>query len=128
MWTEAAKLDDIAPGGIKSVRLQGEEVALCNYDGSVYAVSRRCGHMNAPLEQGSLVGPVLTCPLHHVQFDVVTGQVLAYPIDHDFADDVLPPAMQRTFAVTERLMWKIRITDLKTWPVRVRGDAIEVDV
>jgi nitrite reductase/ring-hydroxylating ferredoxin subunit len=128
MWTEAAKLDDIAVGGIKSVRLQGEEVALCNYDDRFYAVSRRCGHMNAPLEQGSLVGPVLTCPLHYVQFDVTTGKALANPIDPDFGDETPPPAMLRTLAVTQRLMWKIRINDLKTWPVRVQGDAIEVDV
>ena len=127
MWTEAAKLADIAVGGIKSMRLQGEELALCNHDGQFYAVSRRCGHMNAPLEQGSLVGPVLTCPLHYMQFDVTTGKALSNPIE-TYLGEGLPAAVVRDQVVSKRLRWKIRIHDLKTWPVRVQGDAIEVDV
>jgi len=127
MWTEAAKIDDIAVGGIKSMRLQGEELALCNCDGQFYAVSRRCGHMNAPLEQGSLVGPVLTCPLHYMQFDVTTGKALSNPIEK-YLGGGLPAAVVRDQVVSKRLRWKIRIHDLKTWPVRVQGDAIEVDV
>ena len=127
MWTEAAKIADIAVGGIKSMRLQGEELALCNHDGQFYAVSRRCGHMNAPLEQGSLVGPVLTCPLHYMQFDVTTGKALSNPIEK-YLGEGLPPAVVRDQIVSKRLRWKIRIHDLKTWPVRVQGDAIEVDV
>ena len=27
MWTEAVKLDDVAPGGVKSVRLMADEIA-----------------------------------------------------------------------------------------------------
>ena len=127
MWTEAAKVADIAVGGIKSMRLQGEELALCNHDGQFYAVSRRCGHMNAPLEQGSLVGPVLTCPLHYMQFDVTTGKALSNPIEK-YLGEGLPPAVVRDQIVSKRLRWKIRIHDLKTWPVRVQGDAVEVDV
>jgi len=127
MWTEAAKIGDIAAGGIKSMRLQGEELALCNYDGQFYAVSRRCGHMNAPLEQGSLVGPVLTCPLHYMQFDVTTGKALSNPIE-TYSGEGLPAAVVRDQIVSKRLRWKIRIHDLKTWPVRVQGDAVEVDV
>ena len=127
MWTEAAKVADIAVGGIKSMRLQGEELALCNHDGQFYAVSRRCGHMNAPLEQGSLVGPVLTCPLHYMQYDVTTGKALSNPIEK-YLGEGLPPAVVRDQIVSKRLRWKIRIHDLKTWPVRVQGDAVEVDV
>jgi nitrite reductase/ring-hydroxylating ferredoxin subunit len=128
MWTEAAKLDDVAPGGVKSVRLDGREIALCKCGAEVYAVSRRCGHMNAPLEQGALVGRILTCPLHHVQFDVTTGEALANPIDHDLSAEPLSPAWAHELAVSQRLQWKIRIDDLHTWPVRVRDGAIEVDL
>ena len=49
--------------------------------------------MNAPLEQGALVGTILTCPLHHVQFDVTTGEALADPIDHDLGDEPLLAGM-----------------------------------
>ncbi len=52
MWQELAKLDDLAPGGMKHVIVGEREICLCEYDGTVYAVSRRCGHQNAPLDQG----------------------------------------------------------------------------
>jgi len=47
MWHEVAKLDEIAPGGMKYVRAADREICLCEYDGGIYAVSRRCGHENA---------------------------------------------------------------------------------
>ena len=60
MWHEVAKLDDIAPGGMKYVRAgeDDREICLCEYDGDIYAVSRRCGHENAPLADGALEGPL----------------------------------------------------------------------
>ncbi len=66
---------------MKFAKAGGHDVTICNCDGVFYAVSRRCGHMNAPLEQGTLDGTILTCPLHFGQFDVRDGSVLAYPVD-----------------------------------------------
>ena len=97
MWIEACKEGDLAPGGVKYVRDGDTEVAVCNVEGVHFAVGRRCGHMNAPLEQGPLDGPYLTCPLHHVQFDVRTGEALNNPIDHDYgqtASGTVPAARQ----------------------------------
>ena len=128
MWTEAAKLGDIARGGMKFVKVAGRDVTLCNCDGEYFAVSRRCGHMNAPLDQGALSGHVLTCPLHFGQFDVRDGAVLAWPVDLYRGDKPLPPRAQRTLEVEQRLQKKIRVDGLATWPARVVGDVIEVDV
>jgi nitrite reductase/ring-hydroxylating ferredoxin subunit len=127
MWQEVAKLADIAPGGVKSVRAGGAEIALCNYEGAIHAVSRRCGHMNAPLEQGSLEGWVLTCPLHDAQFDIRSGRNLSWPIDHDMGDGPLPEPVARFFALEKRLQWKIRVHDLQTWPVKVEDGIVSVD-
>ena len=74
MLVEVAKNGEIAPGGMKYVNVGDREVVVCNCDGRYYAVDRRCGHMNGPLEMGTLDGTILTCPMHHVQFDVTTGQ------------------------------------------------------
>ena len=73
MLVEVAKTDEIAPGGMKCVKAGEREIVVCNCDGRYYAVDRRCGHMNGPLEMGALDGTILTCPMHHVQFDVTTG-------------------------------------------------------
>jgi nitrite reductase/ring-hydroxylating ferredoxin subunit len=128
MWVEAAKVSDIAPGGMKFAKVAGKDVTLCNCAGEYFAVGRRCGHMNAPLDQGSLDGYVLTCPLHFGQFDVRDGTVLAYPVDVYLGAEPLLPDARRVLDVSARLMTKIRVYDLATWPVRVAGDAIEVDV
>ncbi len=127
MWTEVARVTDVAAGGLKFVRLGGVQGVLANCGGSFYAVSRRCGHMNAPLDQGSLAGYVLTCPLHFGQFDVRDGSVLAYPLDRHFGDEPLPADAGRVLAVEARLQRKIRVDGLTTWPVRVVGEAVEVD-
>jgi len=127
VWLEVAKVADVAAGGLKFVRLGGVQGVLANCDGAFYAVSRRCGHMNAPLDQGSLAGHVLTCPLHFGQFDVRDGSVLAYPLDRHFGDEPLPADARRVLDVETRLQRKIRVDGLTTWPVRVVGGAVEVD-
>ena len=63
-----------------------------------------------------------------MQFDVTTGEALANPVDHDLSGEPLSPAWAHEMAVSQRLQWKIRINDLRTWPVRVRAGAIEVDL
>jgi nitrite reductase/ring-hydroxylating ferredoxin subunit len=131
MWHEVAKLDDIAPGGMKYVRAgeDDREICLCEYDGSIYAVSRRCGHENAPLNEGALEGWIITCPHHNAQFDIRSGNNLSWPIDHDMgpAEDI-PEPVKRWFKLQKRLEWKTRVHDLHAYPVRVQDGAIEVDV
>ena len=129
MWHEVAKLDDIAPGGMKYVRAADREICLCEYDGDIYAVSRRCGHENAPLDQGSLEGWIITCPLHDGQFDIRSGVNLAWPIDHDRGDEaVIPEPVKRWFKLEQRLQWKTRVHDLHTYQVRVTDGTIQVDI
>ncbi len=129
VWFQACAAGDVAPGGVKYVRSGEQEIAVCNVDGRFYAVGRRCGHMNAPLEQGPLDGPYLTCPLHDGQFDIRTGKNLAWPIDHDLGpEDQIPEPVKRYFALEHRLQWKTRVHDLHTYPARVTDGAIEVDV
>ena len=128
MWHVVAKLEDLAPGGLKTVRPQGIEVTLGNVDGVVYAVSRRCGHMNAPMEDGTLDGYILTCPLHAAQFDIRSGAALSYPMPHHHDDTTRSPALAREGAVAHRLIWKIRLQDLTSYPVRLEGDAISVEL
>lgn len=129
MWHEVAKLDDIATGGMKYVRAADREICLCEYQGDIFAVSRRCGHQNAPLDQGSLEGWILTCPLHDGQFDIRTGKNLSWPIDHDMGPEgALPEPVQRYFQLEKRLQWKTRVHDLHTYPVRVVDGAIGVEI
>ena len=128
MFTEVAKVSDIAPGGMIAVEAGNEEIVIGNCDGRIYAIGRRCGHMNAPLEMGTLEGYIVTCPLHHVQFDITTGEALSPTVPRDFGDTAIPDEVQNYFRRQGQIAKHIKICDIKTYPVQVDGDAIKVDV
>jgi nitrite reductase/ring-hydroxylating ferredoxin subunit len=128
VWHAVATVADVAPGGMISVRAGGDDLCVCEFGGAYYAVSRRCGHQNAPLEQGALEGWVLTCPLHHAQFDIRTGRNLGWPADPYLGVAPLPEPVERFFRLERRLQQKIRVHDLRTYPVRVHAGSIEIDL
>jgi nitrite reductase/ring-hydroxylating ferredoxin subunit len=127
---EVAKKGDILPGGMKLVKANGKEAVLCNVDGDYYVVDRRCGHMNAPLNMGTLDGYILTCPLHHMQFDVRTGAIVAVPVPH-----YTPPMPGQKTANTDNyftwlneLFMHVSLCDIKTYKAVVDGDSIKADL
>lgn len=117
MFEKAAEVKDIAPGGMKALRLGGREIILCNVDGAFYAVERTCGHASARLERGALTGWILTCPLHYAQFDVRSGAALSGPV---------PKAPQSFYPVPADPALKTK--DLRTWPVRTEDGAVLVNI
>jgi 3-phenylpropionate/trans-cinnamate dioxygenase ferredoxin subunit len=46
--------------------------------GTYYAADLHCPHLHADLSKGTLDGTILTCPLHHSQFDLRDGGNLAW--------------------------------------------------
>ncbi|HLZ21873.1 MAG TPA: non-heme iron oxygenase ferredoxin subunit [Ktedonobacterales bacterium] len=82
-FVHVARLDDIAPGELLRVEMEGRLICLANVDGRIYAVDDDCTHISGPLDQGELEGCVLTCPLHFARFDVRTGTVLRGPARED---------------------------------------------
>jgi nitrite reductase/ring-hydroxylating ferredoxin subunit len=79
-FVRAIKAAEISPGEMKAVELNGREIVVCNGGGHFYAVDRRCGHVNSPLEMGTLDGTILTCAMHCPQFDVATREALSLPM------------------------------------------------
>ena len=73
-FVPVARVEDVPPGTVKSVRAGEEEIALANCNGGFYAVQQACIHLQGPLGEGRLDGCVLTCPWHGWQYDVRTGQ------------------------------------------------------
>ncbi len=150
MFVKVAEKGEIAPGGMKAFDAGGVEIILCNDGGVYYAVSRRCGHMAAPLEKGTLVGYIITCPMHCSQFDAKTGRVLSGPMlqgcarSHKLPEGLLPGLLRRMgkvlsgitanemntflFRRMAGLMAHVRTCDIKTFRVRVEGEDILVDV
>ena len=78
-FVKVADLAEVPPGEITLVDFQGDEVALANVNGTIYAFSDTCTHMAGRLSQGLLDGAIVTCPFHGGQFDVTSGEAVAAP-------------------------------------------------
>ena len=78
-----AKIDQIASGQQRLVRAQGQEFALFNIEGTIYAINNSCPHSRGPLSEGRLAANIITCPWHGAKFDITSGQCLAAPATVD---------------------------------------------
>ena len=125
-FVRAISVDEIAPGGMKAVSVDGRAIVVCNCGGTFYAIARRCGHMNAPLDRGTLDGSIVTCPMHCAQFDVVTGEALAGPVPPDLGGEPTPPRLASYLRTVSMLMQHIRTESLAVHPAKVDGDWVSV--
>ncbi|WP_455212085.1 Rieske (2Fe-2S) protein [Kaarinaea lacus] len=80
-FIKAATLDDVTPGKMACVALQGKRILLANDNGTIYAADEMCTHEDASLCTGSLRGHLIKCPLHGSRFDLTTGEPLEDPAD-----------------------------------------------
>ena len=77
---KVAHTAQVASGQRRLVRFEGQEVALFNHEGTIYAISNTCPHSTGPLVEGRLHGTILTCPWHGAQFDITNGLCLGGPV------------------------------------------------
>lgn len=108
-------LDELPVGQRRIVEVGGRSIGVLHSKQGLYAVRNHCPHQGAPLCLGrvsgalfadrphayryDLDGRVLSCPWHHWEFDLETGQCLFDP--------------------------KLRV---RTYPVRVRDGDVFVEV
>ncbi len=94
-----ARGSDMAPGEMKLVDVDGEEVVIANVDGEYFAFNNTCTHEGGPLVEGELAGDIVTCPWHFTPFNVKTGEAQ----EGGVTDDPVP-----------------------TYEVRLEGDDIQI--
>jgi naphthalene 1,2-dioxygenase system ferredoxin subunit len=99
-WVRVAGRGDLGAGEVIGVEVAGRSIAIYDCDGTLFATDNICTHAYACLSDGWLEGEAIECPLHAARFNVRTGQVLD------------PPATE----------------DLKTYPARLVGDDIQVQL
>jgi 3-phenylpropionate/trans-cinnamate dioxygenase ferredoxin subunit len=74
-----AHLDDLAPGTMLMVQVDGTNILLVNHDGMIRALQGTCSHQYFELDKGFLTGDALTCALHLSRFDLSSGEALDPP-------------------------------------------------
>lgn len=94
-----AKLGEIPNLGKKQVTVNGQDIMLVNLKGTIYAVENECPHQGAPLAAAIVKDGHLTCPRHGYRFELQDGRCKEHP---EFV--------------------------LKSWPVRIEGDDVIVDL
>jgi 3-phenylpropionate/trans-cinnamate dioxygenase ferredoxin component len=99
-YIRVAKTDEIPAGSGMYFDVDGAPIAIFHVDGSFYATADVCTHEEASLSEGELEGEIVECPLHGARFNVRTGEVKALPA----------------------------VVRLRTYPLRVVDNAIEVEV
>jgi nitrite reductase/ring-hydroxylating ferredoxin subunit len=83
---------EFANGTIRTVGVNGREIGIAHWNGTIYAVNNLCTHQSGPVCSGILSGrltatspggmdldntaPILACPWHGWEFDLRTGRAL----------------------------------------------------
>jgi chlorite dismutase/nitrite reductase/ring-hydroxylating ferredoxin subunit len=79
-WIDVCPVEDFGEGERKVVYLRGQQVALFNVKGKIYALSNRCSHARGPLSEGTVetgeTACTVTCPWHYAKYDLASGVVL----------------------------------------------------
>jgi nitrite reductase/ring-hydroxylating ferredoxin subunit len=85
MFVKVARIDEVPPGKMKTVSVNGQPVVLANVGGTIYALGGICSHADGPLGRGKLLGAVVECPFHGGQFEVSSGKAVTPPATDDVA-------------------------------------------
>jgi nitrite reductase/ring-hydroxylating ferredoxin subunit len=126
-YVEVAKIDEISPGNMKHVELDGKEIVVSNVNGKFYAMDERCGHMNARLSNGNINQNIVTCPFHAAKFDISTGKKVGEPVLEIPPDmEPLPPKWQKYMENVGKEMSYIKTYDQNTYEVTIEGDVIKI--
>ena len=80
-YHRAAALDDVSPGEVLGVVVEGHRICLANVEGHIYAVRDNCTHQDFPLSEGVLDEDEasIECAWHGARFDLATGRALSLP-------------------------------------------------
>ena len=88
-FIRAAGVNDIMPGKMKRLDINGRRILLANVGGGFYAADDTCTHEEASLSTGFLKGELVQCPLHGSRFNVRTGEALEEPAQENLKTYVL---------------------------------------
>jgi nitrite reductase/ring-hydroxylating ferredoxin subunit len=72
-FIEVAPVDRIPPGTGAPFTAADKDIAIFNVEGTICAIADTCPHAGGSLGLGKLDGSIVTCPVHGMKFDVMTG-------------------------------------------------------
>ena len=79
VYRDVVPVDEIAPGTLRGVIVDGVAVLLVRLEDELFAVKNSCGESPLPLDYSTLDGAELRCSWHGCRYDVRTGHRLDWP-------------------------------------------------
>lgn len=78
-WVALTTIDQIPEEGILAVELDGLKLILTQFNYRIKAYRNTCTHLAMPLDKGEIQDGIITCPYHHFQYNLETGECLTAP-------------------------------------------------
>ena len=107
MWKNLATLSEVKDKQMLKVESEEKAILLTYYKGNVYAMNDKCPHMGTSLATGSFNDGVVTCRSHHTMIDITNGEIVGK---------------------AKILFLKMPVKDATTYPVKIEGDNVLVDL
>jgi len=98
-WHDLGSVDDFAGVELKGALIAGVKLCVGKAGEEYFAIDDTCRHAGGSLSEGMIDGDQVVCPLHAFGFEIKTGHC---PDDPDCS--------------------------VKSYPVRVEGDVIQVQL
>jgi 3-phenylpropionate/trans-cinnamate dioxygenase ferredoxin component len=100
-WVRACAVEDVEPEDVIAFEHSGEDYALYRSpDEEFFATAGHCTHERELLCDGLVMDNIVECPKHNGRFDYRTGKAMGAPV----------------------------IVDIATYPTKVEGDAVFVEL
>lgn len=122
-FSTVLNLAELPDGAVRKCRAGDQELLLYREGDAITAVAARCTHFPVPLRAEHEAG-VVTCWFHGARYDLRDGANLRPPLSRDWQRG-LPLGSGRVAAA---VVPKRSCTALTTYPVRLVGDGLQVDV
>lgn len=76
------KQNEVEPGSLKKIAndVVGD-LCVYNLEGEYFATLDMCTHATASLAEGFVEDDLITCPVHWGQFNIRTGEAVAFPCE-----------------------------------------------
>lgn len=84
-FVNVAAVGDLPDGAMTLVTAEGEDIVLVRVGTEYFAVAAICSHAFGWLDEGTLHGHEIQCPIHEGRFDVRTGQPTREPAEDPIA-------------------------------------------
>ena len=99
-WYVAAWDHEVGRSMLRRIILDEPVLLFRTTEGKAVALEDRCCHRQAPLSMGKLVGNIVTCPYHGLQYDP-SGACVKIPSQ----DRVPPSAKVKSYPLVEKNHW-----------------------